>query len=155
MAISAPLCASKRFNSLCPPGPALSRQRQRVPNLLCQSFAACRHQYSGGFSRCSLRCLPCRCCLRATPRRSTTTGVPSIQIQRDVLSKLQCSLNATARSLCLPCSGQDFYFRAFAGRVAPKTCVGYNFMAHRLVTMAGSSPAGLAALWAAMEFGHS
>jgi hypothetical protein len=67
----------------------------------------------------------------ATPRRSTTTGFPPIQNNRDVLSKLQCSLYATARTLCLPCSGQDFYFRAFTGQVALKPCVGYHFMAHR------------------------
>jgi hypothetical protein len=69
----------------------------------------------------------------ATPRRSTTTGSPPIQNKRGVLSKLQCSLYATARTLCLPCSGQDFYFRAFAGGVTPKACVGYHFMAHRLL----------------------
>ena len=68
-----------------------------------------------------------------SPRRSTTTGSPPIQNNRGVLSKLQCSLYATARTLCLPCSGQDFYFRAFAGGVAPKACVGYHFMAHRLL----------------------
>ena len=45
------------------------------------------------------------------PRQSRST--------EDVLSKLQCSLNATARTHRLPCSGQDFYFRAFAGWVAP------------------------------------
>jgi hypothetical protein len=66
-------------------------------------------------------------------KRSTTTGPPPIQIKRGAFSKLQCSLNATARMLCLPCSGQDFYFRAFAGGVTPKSCVGYNFMAHRLL----------------------
>jgi hypothetical protein len=68
-----------------------------------------------------------------TPTRSTTTGSPPIQNKRGVLSKLQCSLYAAARTLCWPCSGQDFYFRAFAGGVTPKACVGYNFMAHRLL----------------------
>ena len=37
---------------LCPLGLALSRQRQRVPNLLCQSLRPCHRPYSGGPNAC-------------------------------------------------------------------------------------------------------
>jgi hypothetical protein len=46
------------------------------------------------------------------------------------VTKLQPSLNAAAWRRCLPCSGQDFYDRAFMGRVAPDSHVGYNWMAN-------------------------
>ena len=49
---------------------------------------------------------------------------------------LQHSLYAAAWRCCLPCSGQDFYYRAFVGRVAPFH-VGYSWMVHRHFTIAG------------------
>jgi len=53
MATSAPRPASRRLNGLCPPGLALARQRQRVPNLLGESLRPCRRPYSGGLVACS------------------------------------------------------------------------------------------------------
>ena len=57
------------------------------------------------------------------PRPSRTSA--------DVVSKLQCSLDATARQYRLPCSGQDFYFRAFAGWVAPMPASDMTRWLHR------------------------
>ncbi len=53
MAISELLHATKRFNNYIRLALRFRASGREVPNLLCQSSATCRHQYSGGSSRCS------------------------------------------------------------------------------------------------------
>ena len=120
MAISEPLHASRQFNVYIRLALRSCASLQRVPNLLCQSFCCVPssvlrwpQQVLVTMSSLPVLSSPNSNGLdsHACPRQSRST--------EDVLSKLQCSLTATARTHRLPCSGQDFYFRAFAGRVAP------------------------------------
>jgi len=88
-------------------------------------------------------------CLRQISSGSATTVIPQLRTQWVAFSKLQRLLYATAWSDCLPCSGQGFYYRAFLGRVAPKPKSVMTRWLNHFFTIAGLSPAGLAALWAA------
>jgi len=69
------------------------------------------------------------------------------------LTRLQVSLYATARRACSPCTGQDFYFRAFVPVIAHRN-VEYDYMGIQSIPMAGLSPARHAALWAAYKSEH-
>ena len=75
MAISEPLHASSRFSVYVRLALRKAPACTGSPIYSASPLATCRHQYSGGSSRCSYRCLPCRCCLRSTPTSSTATGV--------------------------------------------------------------------------------
>jgi len=52
-------------------------------------------------------------------RMGSATTVPTNPDQMGRVTKLKRSLDATAWCACLPCSGQDVYYRAFVRRVAP------------------------------------
>lgn len=123
MAISEPLLASKQFNAYIRLALRLRASLQRVPNLLCQSSlrrAVIRTPVAPADAFNDVFPAPCQYCLRCNSKTLDSHICPrQSRSNEDVFSKLQCSLNATARTLCLPCSGQDFYFRAFTGRVAP------------------------------------
>jgi len=148
MATSAPLSATQRLMDYSARLRVQPANRRGSPIYSASPFTPCRRPYSGGSSDCIRRFLHRWCCLRQIRIGSAATG-PTNPEQVGRVTKLQRSLNATAWRCCLPCSGQDFYYRACVGRVAPKSHVGYDWMAHRLITIAGLSPAGLAALWAA------
>jgi hypothetical protein len=104
--------------------------RRGSPIYSASPFTPCRYPYSGGPSDCIRRCLHRWFCLRHSVIGSATTW-PTNPEQVGRLTKLQHSLYATAWTRCLPCSGQDFYYRACLGRVAPETQVGYDWMVHR------------------------
>ena len=130
MATSAPLSATQRlmdYSARLRDQPASLRGSPIYP---ASPLTPCRGPYSGGPSDCMRRCLPRRSCLRHIRIDSATT-LPTSPERVGRVTKLQPSLNAAAWESCLPCSGQDFYYRAFAGRVAPIPRVGYYWMAHR------------------------
>jgi hypothetical protein len=131
MTTSAPLPTTRRFMDYSARLRALPASRRGSPIYSASPFTPCRRPYSSGPDNCIRRCLRCRCCLRPIRRGSAATCSHDFQNAWVRISKLQHSLYATAWGCCLPCSGQDFYDRAFMGRVTPIPHVGYHWMAHR------------------------
>ena len=130
MATSAPLAATRRLmNYSARPRDSLASPRGS-PIYSASPFAPCRRPYYGGSSDCFRRFLRRWYCLRQIRTGSATTN-PTNPEPVGRVTKLQRSLNAAAWRRCSPCSGQDFYDRACVGRVAPKSHVGYHWMANR------------------------
>src|SRR5579863_7522953 len=77
-------------------------------------------------------------------------NIPRNPIQRGGLTRLQSLLHVTARQVCSPCIGQDFYSRAFTPFVAIGS-VEYDYTGKQSIPAAGLSPARHAALWAASQ----
>jgi len=130
MATSAPLSATQRIMYYSVKLRAHPARRRGSPIYPASPSAPCRSPYSGGPDHCTRRCLRGRFCLHHFPPGSATTA-PTNPDRVGHVTKRQFSLNATAWIVCLPCSGQDFYYRACVSRVAPKAHVGYDYMAHR------------------------
>jgi hypothetical protein len=128
-ATSAPLPATRRLMDYSIRLRDLLASRRGSPIYSASPFAPCRRLYSGGSSDCARRFLRRWCCLRQIRTGSATTN-PTFPERMGRVTKLQHSLNAAAWWRCLPCSGQDFYDRAFMGRVTPDSHVGYNWMAN-------------------------
>ncbi len=129
MATSAPLPATGRLMDYSARLRDQLASRRGSPIYSASPFAPCRRPYSGGSSDCTRRFLRRWYCLRQIRTGSATT-IPTIPDRVGRVTKLQRSLNAAAWRRCLPCSGQDFYDRAFMGRVAPVSHVGYYCMAN-------------------------
>ena len=125
MATSAPLPATRRLMHYSAKLRDLLASGRGSPIYSDSPFVPCRRLYSGGSSDCSRRFLRRWCCLRHIRTGSATTN-PSIPERVGRVTKLQRLLNAAAWERCLPCSGQDFYDRAFMDRVAPVFHVDYN-----------------------------
>jgi len=130
MATCAPRSATRRFMDYTAKLRVQPASRRGSPIYSVSPFSPCRRPYSGGPRDCIRRCLHRGFCLRHIRTGSATTG-PTNPEPVGRVTKLQHSLNATAWRDCLPCSGQDFYYRACVGRVTPAPHVGYNWMAHR------------------------
>ncbi len=129
MATCAPLLATQRlmhYSARLRGQPASPRGS---PIYSASPFTPCRRPYSGDSNDCLRRCLHRWLCLRRFRTGSAVTN-PTNPEPVGSVTKLQLSLYATAWRCCSPCSGQDFYDRAFAGRVAPSR-VGYHCMVHR------------------------
>ena len=130
MATSAPLSAIQRLMHYSvrlrvpPASPRGSPISSATP------FLPCRHPYPSGAHDCTRRCLRRGFCLRRLCTGSATTS-PTFPDRVGCVTRLQCSLHATAWRGCWPCSGQDVYYRACIGRVTPKAHVGYDWMVHR------------------------
>jgi len=124
-ATSAPLSATRRLMDYSAKLRDLLASRRGSPIYSDNPFVPCRRPYSGGSSDCSRRFLRRWCCLRQIRTGSATTN-PTFPDHVGRVTKLQRLLNAAAWERCLPCSGQDFYDRAFMGRVAPVFHVDYN-----------------------------
>ena len=130
MATSAPLAAARRFMHY----PVRLRDQpaslRGSPIYSASPLTPCRGPYSGGPSNRIRRCLHRWFRLHQIRTGSATTP-PTNPEHVGRVTKLQPSLNVTAWRSCSPCSGQDFYCRAFVSRVTPKSHVGYYWMAHR------------------------
>ena len=130
MATSAPLAAARRFMHY----PVRLRDQpaslRGSPIYSASPLTPCRGPYSGGPSNRIRRCLHRWFRLHQIRTGSATTH-PTNPEHVGRVTKLQPSLNVTAWRSCSPCSGQDFYCRAFVSRVTPKSHVGYYWMAHR------------------------
>ena len=77
-------------------------------------------------------------------------NIPRNPVRRGGLTRLQSLLHVTARQVCSPCTGQDFYSRAFTPFVAIGS-VEYDYTGLQSIPAAGLAPARHAALWAASE----
>ena len=119
MATSAPLSAAKRLMDYSVGLRNQSASRRGSPIYSASPLDPCRGPCSDGPSDCIRRCLHRWFCLRRIRTGSATT-VPTNPECVGRVTKLQPSLDATAWRSCSPCSGQDFYYRAFMGRVAPE-----------------------------------
>ena len=129
MATSAPLSATQRlmhYSARLRDQPA---SRRGSPIYSASPFTPCRCPYSGNPNDCLRRCLHRWLCLRRFRTGSAVTN-PTNPEPVGSVTKLQLLLYAAAWRCCSPCSGQDFYDRAFAGRVTPSR-VGYHCMVHR------------------------
>ena len=108
-----------------------ARQPQRVPNLLRQSLHPMPSpvlRWSRGVHTTmpSSPVLPSPSLHRLGNHFASRFGTREVCV-----TKLQRSLNATARWRCSPRSDRGFYDRAFLDRVAPNAQVGYDWMVHR------------------------
>jgi hypothetical protein len=124
-ATSAPLRATQRLMDYSAKLRDLPASPRGSPIYSASPWVPCRRPYSGGSSDCSRRFLRRWYCLRQIRIGSATTN-PTNPVHVGRVTKLQRSLNAAAWGPCLPCSGQDFYDRAFMGQVTPDSHVGYN-----------------------------
>jgi hypothetical protein len=85
-------------------------------------------------------------------RNVSASKIPRNPIRRGALTRLQSSLHVTARQVCSPCIGQDFYARACTPFVTIGS-VEYGYTGIQSIPAAGLSPARQAALWAASGSG--
>ena len=148
MTTSAPLSATGRLMDYSARLRDQPASRRGSPICSVSPFTPCRRPCSGGANDCSRRCLHRWCCLRHIRTGSATT-CPTHPDPVGRVTKLQRSLHATAWRCCRPCSGQDRYDRAFVGGVAPQRPRRLSLDGSSSFTIAGLSPAGLTALWAA------
>jgi len=126
MATSAPLSATRRLMHYSVGLRNQSASRRGSPIYSASPFTPCRHPYSGGSHECAQRCLP-RGHGPSPSLHWLGNHRPSrFRTSEGCVTKLQRSLDATARRCCSPCSGQGFYDQAFMGRVTPKAHVGYD-----------------------------
>jgi hypothetical protein len=130
MATSAPLSATQRLMHYSARLRHQPASRRGSPIYPASPLTPCRGPYSGGSRDCTRRCLHHGYRLRRIRSGSATTNSHKPECVGRV-TKLQPSLNGTAWRSCLPCSGQDFYYRAFAVWVTPMPRVGYCWMASR------------------------
>jgi hypothetical protein len=101
--------------------------RRGSPIYSANPFTPCRRLYSGDSCKCSRRYLPRRLWPSPRPQWLGNHIIPRLPDRVGRLTKLlRRSLYATAQWCCLPCSGQDFYYRACVDGVAPFTHVGYD-----------------------------
>jgi hypothetical protein len=113
MATSAPLSATQRLMHYSARLRHQPASRRGSPIYPASPLTPCRGPYSGGTRDCTRRCLHHGYRLRRIGSGSATTNSHKPECVGRV-TKLQPSLNGTAWRSCLPCSGQDFYYRAFA-----------------------------------------
>jgi len=148
-----PLWVSLGDFGSCTYTPSLCRQAkaQSFPNLLCVSLLPCRLPYPDGPSGPDGWAHPLALAFalfeRARhPRCSTQAGSCMV-----FLSGLQSSLYATARQLARPTPARTFTSE-LSSHESPHWNVGYNYAGKPSIPAAGLSPAGHAALWAALEY---
>jgi len=130
MATSAPLSATRRFMDYSVGLRDQPASRRGSPIYSASPWPPCRRPYSGGSSDCIRRTLHRWYCLRHICTGSATT-IPTSPERVGRVTKLQRLLYAAAWRYCLPCSGQDVYDRACAGRVTPNSRVGYDWIVCR------------------------
>ena len=94
--------------------------------------------------------LPSRVGLRQFRNVSASKISHAIRFDVGGFTRLQSLLHVTARQVCLPCIGQDFYARACTSFVTIGS-VEYYYTGIQSTPVAGLSPAERAALWAASE----
>ena len=130
MATSAPLSATRGIMNYSVRLRVRPARRRGSPIYSANPFVPCRRPYSGGSRKCWRQCLPCG--YKPSPslhglgnHLASRFGTGEVCV-----TKLQRSLNATARRRCSSRSDQDFYDRAFVNRVTPLIHVGYDWMVH-------------------------
>jgi len=107
MATSAPLSASQRLMDYSASSRASLASHRGSPIYSANPSTPCRHPYPGGPNGCIQRCLHRWFCLRRLCIGSTTTN-PTTPNQVGSVTRLQCSLHATAWSVASPASARTF-----------------------------------------------
>ena len=131
MATSAPLEATRRLMDYSVGLRDQPASPRGSPICSASPFTPCRHPYSGGSRKCVQRCLPCGRWPSPSLHRLGNHMSLRFGSSKACVTKLQHSLDATARRCCSPRSDRGFYNRACVDRVAPETHVGYDWMVHR------------------------
>ena len=130
MATSAPLSATQRIMDYSARLRDRPASRRGSPIYSASPFAPCRRPYSGGARTCLRQCLPCGYKPSPSLHGLGHHAASRFGTREVCVTKLQRSLNATARWRCSPRSDRGFYDRAFVNRVTPKVHVGYDWMVH-------------------------
>jgi len=130
MATSAPLAATQRIMDYSAKLRDRPASHRGSPIYSASPFAPCRRPYSGGSRKCLRQCLPC-----GYQPSSYLPGLGNHLVSRFgtsevCVTKLQRSLNVTARWRCSPRSDRGLYDRAFVNRVSRYVHVGYDWMVH-------------------------
>jgi hypothetical protein len=107
MATSAPLSATQRLMDYSARLRVWPASRRGSPIYSVSPFTPCRHPYPGGPSDCLRRCLHRWCCLRRISTGSTAT-CPTNPNPVGSVTRLQCSLHATAWNVASPASARTF-----------------------------------------------
>ena len=107
MATSAPLSVTQRLMDYSVRLRTTPANRRGSPIYSANPFTPCRHPYPGGPSDCSRGCLHRWCCLRRISTGSTTTN-PTAPDQVGSVTRLQCSLHATAWNVASPAPARTF-----------------------------------------------
>ena len=107
MATSTPLSAAQRLMDYSVELRVRPASRRGSPIYSPSPFTPCRHPYPGGPSDCSRRCLHRWFCLRRISTGSTTTN-PTAPDQVGSVTRLQCSLHATAWNVASPAPARTF-----------------------------------------------
>jgi len=130
IATSAPLSATQRLMDYSVRLRDRPASQRGSPIYSASPFAPCRRPYSGGSRKCLRQCLPCGYKPSSSLHGLGNHFASRFGTREVCVTKLQRSLNATARRRCSPRSDRDFYDRAFVNRVTPDVHVGYDWMAH-------------------------
>jgi len=107
IATSAPLSATQRLMDYSFRLRGRPANRRGSPIYSASPFTPCRHPYPGGPSGCWRRCLHRWCCLRRISTGSTATN-PTAPDQVGSVTRLQCSLHATAWNVAGPAPARTF-----------------------------------------------
>jgi hypothetical protein len=130
MATSAPLMATQRIMDYSAKLRDWPASHRGSPIYSANPFAPCRRPYSGSAHTCLRQCLPCGYKPSPSLHRLGHHVASQFGTREVIVTKLQRSLNATARRRRLPRSDRGFYDRAFVNRVTPKVHVDYDWMVH-------------------------
>ena len=101
--------------ALSNPGACLGSGPEKVPNLLPVSVPSCRPPYPGGPDGCLWLCFTIRAGLRHFRTGSASTCSTHVGSGVGLVTRLQGSLNATARTLARPSPTRAVYAQAFTG----------------------------------------
>jgi len=124
------------------------RGAQRFPNLLRASFAPCRLPYPGGSGGRDC-CSSTRGGLRPFVMGSAPAVPTQVGTRVGRVTRLQSSLDAAARSVASPPPTRTFTCELPPGESPPRRASHMATRRGQSIAVAGLSPAGRAALWAA------
>jgi len=119
MATSTPLSATQGLMDYSVGVRVRPANRRGSPIYSASPFIPCHHPYPGGPGDCLRRCLHRRFCLRRISNGSTTTCYPTTPNQVGSVTRLQCSLHATAWNIASPASARTFTAELSWTKVAP------------------------------------
>ena len=97
-------------------------ENERVPNLLLVSVPSCRPPYPGGPDGCLWLCFTIRPGLRHFRTGSASTSPTHVGSSVGRVTRLQGSLNATARRLACPSPTRAFTLKLSPGWITPDRC---------------------------------
>ena len=130
MATSAPPSATQRLMNYSAGLREQPASLRGSPIYSASPFTPCRRPYSGGSRKGLRQCFPCGYKPSPSLHRLGNHFASRFGTREVCVTKLQRSLNATARWRRSPRSDRGFYDRAFVNQVSLNIHVGYYWMAH-------------------------